>query len=239
VTRTHGSAIYQEFAMASTSTAVRAKGGVSASVVPYPPCISGKVLVRAWWHAAAMESGEANAGTEGRSRRLTYATTVTTLPALAGIVLGLLYTIGALVSTAELRGAGMTVGDTITLVPIEEHLGRGIAVVLSPATFLIVGVAAVGGLLVAYLRARPPREIWEPPLWLSIVLIACVLLLAIVFRPFQLLGLVLACCAVFGVFGATGARLRLRPYRRPACSRSVQNRARMQTTGRSFGPWLT
>jgi hypothetical protein len=185
---------------------------LSTSVAHYQPCIFGKVLVRTRWHAAAVDSQKPNAGTEERSRGLTYAATVTTLPALAGIVLGLLYTIGALVRTAELRRAGMTVRDTITLVPIEEHLARGIAVVLSPATLLIVGVAAAGGLLFAYIRAtRPPRETKEPPLWLLIALIACAVLVGIVLVPFLLLTLVLAFCAVFGIFGATGARLSLRP----------------------------
>jgi hypothetical protein len=166
--------------------------------------------VRTRWHAAPMESGGTDTATPDRAPRLRYATVLTTLPALTAIVLGLLYTIGALVRTAELRGAGMTVRDTITLVPIEQHLARGLAVVLSPATLLLVAVAVAGGLFFAWVLPKLPR--WRATkrgLALAIASVAGLGLFGF-YRPLAALGVLLAAAAVFGVLAATGAPFSVR-----------------------------
>jgi hypothetical protein len=158
-----------------------------------------------------MESGGTEAGPGRRSRGLTYATTVTTLPALAAIVLGLLYAIGALVRTAELRGAGMTVRDTITLVPIEQHLARGIAVALSPETLLAVAGIVVLGLVFYWALRREQRDVSRRTstriLVLVIALLVAVAVLGVVYRPFAALAAALAGAAMLGVLAATGVSL--------------------------------
>jgi hypothetical protein len=158
-----------------------------------------------------MESGDANAGAGERSPRPSYAAAVTTLPALAGIVLGLLYAIGALVRTADLRGAGMSVRDTITLVPIEQHLARGISVALSPETLLTVAVIVVLGLVLHWVLRREQRDVSTRTstriLVLVIALLAAVAVFGVVHRPFATLGAALAGAAMVGVLAATGVSL--------------------------------
>jgi hypothetical protein len=69
------------------------------------------------------------------------------LPGVAVVVLGTLYALGALLKTRELVHADVPVRDTLPLVPIEQHLGRGMAEVFAepavPAIFILMAALAV------------------------------------------------------------------------------------------------
>jgi hypothetical protein len=55
---------------------------------------------------------------------------------IAAIILGLLYALGAMLTMADLHGEGLSVRDTIRLIPLPELLARGIG------TALTVGVVS-------------------------------------------------------------------------------------------------
>ena len=150
---------------------------------------------------------EVGAETNGAGPRLPLQQAVTTLPALVAIVAGLLYATGALVRTAELREAGMTVRDTITLVPIEQHLSRGIAVALAPNTLIIVLVALLLGVVAHFLvkkevkRARP-RDTSRRQLAAALVVGIVALGIGIVLRPLGFLAVALGVSAAVWVIAA-------------------------------------
>lgn len=73
------------------------------------------------------------------------------IPAVTALVVGGLYTVGAVVKAAELRGAGLRVSETLPLVPIEQLLARGISVAYE-GMGVLVSIAVV--LLVTAWAAR-------------------------------------------------------------------------------------
>jgi hypothetical protein len=97
----------------------------------------------------------------------------------AALILGVIYGVGALVKTAELRNADVDVGAAFPLIPIQQHLSRGIEIFLAPGTLAIVaavfvfgavihrfpvprwnediGIKFDGGLLITVPNAKPPR----------------------------------------------------------------------------------
>jgi len=64
------------------------------------------------------------------------------LPALVGLFVGVLYTVGAVLTTGQLRSANLVVRDTLPLVPLAQLLGRGMSVFLKPFAG-VLGIALV------------------------------------------------------------------------------------------------
>jgi hypothetical protein len=67
------------------------------------------------------------------------------LPVAIALSVGTLYTIGAVVTTGQLRHAHLVVRDTLPLVPLPQLLGRGMSVFLKP----FAGVLAIALVFVA------------------------------------------------------------------------------------------
>jgi len=67
------------------------------------------------------------------------------LPVVIALSVGALYTVGAVVTTGQLRRAHLVVRDTLPLVPLPQLLGRGMSVFLKP----FAGVLAIALVFVA------------------------------------------------------------------------------------------
>ncbi len=63
---------------------------------------------------------------------------MTVLPAATALVLGLLYALGALFKSAEIRGAGLSAREVLPLLPVQQLLGRGLAVIFDNFLVLLV-----------------------------------------------------------------------------------------------------
>src|SRR4051794_33957018 len=58
-------------------------------------------------------------------------------PAVGGLTLGALYTLGAVIVAGEIRHEKLPLRDALPLIPVAQMLGRGMSIVLdSPVTFL-------------------------------------------------------------------------------------------------------
>jgi hypothetical protein len=114
-----------------------------------------------------------------------FASVAATLPGLAALLLGLLYALGALLEMADLRGAGLRVGDSLPLLPVTDLLSRGIGVAVG------AGVALLGlaGFALSYRRYydAPAESTIEMVWWFAgMWLVAVALTLAIYFLPLVL-----------------------------------------------------
>jgi len=73
------------------------------------------------------------------------------LPLAIGLFVGILYTVGAVLTTGQLRKANLVVRDTLPLVPLPQLLGRGMSVFLKPfagvlgIALVFVAVVVLGG----------------------------------------------------------------------------------------------
>jgi hypothetical protein len=73
------------------------------------------------------------------------------LPLAIGLFVGILYTVGAVLTTGQLRRANLVVRDTLPLVPLPQLLGRGMSVFLKPfagvlgIALVFVAVVVLGG----------------------------------------------------------------------------------------------
>src|SRR6478672_2456409 len=70
------------------------------------------------------------------------------LPLAIAIFVGILYTVGAVLTTGQLRRANLVVRDTLPLVPLPQLLGRGMSVFLKPFAGLLVIVLVFIAVLV-------------------------------------------------------------------------------------------
>ncbi|HEX8741817.1 MAG TPA: hypothetical protein VF712_01670 [Thermoleophilaceae bacterium] len=127
-----------------------------------------------------------------------WSTILTALPGVAAVFLGALYAIGALLTMADLRGAGLRVRDTMPLIPIEDLLARGIGTAI-----FLSGLLAIAALELAA-RAALERDDADPlglMLWLTLLVIGCgAAVTAIVTVPWILAASICAAIVVF--FGA-------------------------------------
>lgn len=89
--------------------------------------------------------------------RRTFAELVGGVGSAAALILGLIYGVGALVKTAELRNAGVNVGTAFPLIPIQQHLSRGIEIFLAPGTLAFVAAIFILGAVVH----RFPIPLWS------------------------------------------------------------------------------
>jgi hypothetical protein len=70
------------------------------------------------------------------------------LPLAIAIFVGILYTVGAVLTTGQLRRANLVVRDTLPLVPLPQLLGRGMSVFLKPFAGLLAVVLVFIAVLV-------------------------------------------------------------------------------------------
>jgi hypothetical protein len=87
-------------------------------------------------------------------------------PAAAALLLGLVYGVGAYSRLEELKHADVPVSVAFPLIPISQHLGRGLQVFLDPFVLAVLGVTAITVLLLETLPPRDPdrrpRSFWGP-----------------------------------------------------------------------------
>ncbi len=78
------------------------------------------------------------------------------LPGIAALGLALLYAIGATIVTADLIGAGLSVGATLALIPLEQILARGVGTALLVS--VVVPALVVALVMLALLEKRGRRR---------------------------------------------------------------------------------
>lgn len=117
------------------------------------------------------------------------------LPLAIAIFVGILYTIGAVLTTGQLRRANLVVRDTLPLVPLPQLLGRGMSVFLKPFAGLLVivlvfiAVLVLGDRIERWLQQRMSGRTAR-----AIVVAAGVAALALLSPPQVAIGL--AACAL-------------------------------------------
>jgi hypothetical protein len=137
-----------------------------------------------------------------------------TIPGIAAIVLGVLYTLGALFKTAELQRAHVSVSDYLPLIPLQQMLGAGIATIapLVPILILLIPLVVLTG--VFYDRLRGSRK-HTPTLYgrsLVAIGIALTVFLVISLPPLIGITLVLAVLVAVAMQKAEGGGVRERTY---------------------------
>lgn len=66
------------------------------------------------------------------------------IPVATALAIGLLYAIGSLYEAAEIRAAGLNARDVLPLIPLQQLLGRGMAVVFDNLPAILLWVATMG-----------------------------------------------------------------------------------------------
>lgn len=84
------------------------------------------------------------------------------LPAAAVLGVAVLYGTGALIKTAQLRDADLSVQETLPLVPIEQLLALGIGTVTSSGLIVAFWVLFIGGLTLITHRRRRQGKFSDP-----------------------------------------------------------------------------
>jgi hypothetical protein len=97
------------------------------------------------------------------------------IPIVVAVVVGLLYAVGALLSAAKFRGAGLEIQDTVPLLPLETILATGIGTLMAS----VLLVAAWAGLGVAVFLVLPRLQRQEGSDFARVGLIAGLSALAV------------------------------------------------------------
>jgi hypothetical protein len=74
--------------------------------------------------------------------------TLALIPAVSAAILGALYFIGAVAEAAALHHAGVAVADALPMVPLQQILAHGVAVLLSSGPVIAVFGVTIGGLAI-------------------------------------------------------------------------------------------
>jgi hypothetical protein len=120
-----------------------------------------------------------NAGERDSDKRLTKA--FAAMPAVAAIVLAILYVVGAIAKIDELRGAGLDPRDVLTLIPIQQLLARGVGVSLQA---LLFAALAVVSFVVVELPKKPAVSLTNRVARvIAVVLLLGMLVFLLVFLP--------------------------------------------------------
>ena len=122
----------------------------------------------------------------------TFADRLSALSTAIAIFVGALYTVGAVLTTGQLRRADLVVRDTLPLVPLPQMLGRGMSVFLKPfAGVLGIAIVLLAALALGkWLEGRFTKA--SARVGLAAVAIA---LLALLSPPDVAIGA--ACCSLF------------------------------------------
>lgn len=127
---------------------------------------------------------------------------------------GVLYAVGAVLTTAQLRTADLAPRDTLPLIPLSQLLGRGMSVFLKPfAGVLAVGVVYLGALLVGEqievkLRERFGRRGADQRRWPRALVVGAAAALLVLVSPGDVAGAIAVSCAVLLLWVFRLARLR-------------------------------
>lgn len=101
---------------------------------------------------------------------------LTMFPVLAGAVLASLYVAGALVKTAQLKGADVAVRDVLPSVPLQQILGLGIGVGVQALPVVAVWVAPY--LWGHWWDRKHGSDNWQPPeqfpVWLATAILVAI-----------------------------------------------------------------
>jgi hypothetical protein len=125
------------------------------------------------------------------------------IPALAALAVAALYSAGALLTAAGLRGAGPSVRDTLPLFSLEKILARGISTLIG-SLLLLAALVLLGMIVVAAGTALRRRD-WSPTaVALATALGVAVLIVGLAFTTPVLASALLLSLAV----GVAGARVR-------------------------------
>ncbi len=92
-----------------------------------------------------VRGGESSGIAADSSSERSVAERLSLLPLAIALSVGILYTVGAVLTTGQLRRANLVVRDTLPLVPLPQLLGRGMSVFLKP----FAGVLAIALVFVA------------------------------------------------------------------------------------------
>jgi hypothetical protein len=105
-----------------------------------------------------------------------------TVPVMIAVVVGVLYTLGALFKAAELQGAHVSVSEYLPLVPLPQILGTGIATMapILPLLILLIVFGAVANEILE--RARLARKLARGQ-YRALLFALALFLLLLVFQP--------------------------------------------------------
>jgi hypothetical protein len=124
------------------------------------------------------------------------------IPALAALAVAALYSVGALLTAAGLRGAGLSVRDTLPLFSLEKILARGISTLIG-SLLLLAALVLLGMIVVAAGTALRRRD-WSPTaVALATALGVALLIVGLAFTSPVLASALLLSLAV----GVAGARV--------------------------------
>ena len=126
------------------------------------------------------------------------------IPVAVAVLVGLLYAVGALLSAAKFRGAGLEIQDTVPLLPLETILATGIGTLL--ASVLLVAVWAGLGVAVAVALRRLHQREHSDFARMGLVAGLGVLAVAIVLLATPVLTATLAVIALFLYFALRPGR---------------------------------
>lgn len=120
------------------------------------------------------------------------------IPAVAALALAALYSIGALLTAAGLRGAGLSVRDTLPLFSLEKLLARGISTLIG-SVLLLAALVLLGMLLAAAITRLRSRDRSGSAVTAALAAAAVLLLVVLAFSSPVLAAALLLSLAV-GVF---------------------------------------
>jgi hypothetical protein len=123
------------------------------------------------------------------------------IPALAALAVAALYSVGALLTAARLRGAGLSVRDTLPLFSLEKILARGISTLIG--SLLLLAALVLLGIVILSAGTALRRRDWSPAA-IALATAAGVVLLIV---GLAFASPVLACALILSlVVGVAGAR---------------------------------
>jgi hypothetical protein len=122
------------------------------------------------------------------------------LPLVVAVFVGILYTVGAVLTTGQLRRANLVVRDTLPLVPLPQLLGRGMSVFLKPfAGLLAIVLVFIAVLVLGDRIERALERRMSGATARAIVIVAGVAVLALLSPPQVAVG-VAACALVLALW---------------------------------------
>jgi hypothetical protein len=86
--------------------------------------------------------------------RLTTRDLFAALPAVSALTLGALYTLGVFLTVSQLVGAHVPASQALPLIPLQDHLAKGLAAVFTSPLVSIWATAAFLALLFGYASSR-------------------------------------------------------------------------------------
>jgi hypothetical protein len=86
--------------------------------------------------------------------KLTVRDLLAALPAVSALTVAALYGLGVLLNVTQLLGAHVPVRDALPLIPLQDHLTKGLGAVFTSLLLFTIGLVVFLGILVAYASVR-------------------------------------------------------------------------------------